>query len=62
MNMFEKLLKIGGEEASLWGGYCKKAEINMDERKVDFLCNEHGEDFYTSLTFEEIKEKYGLVI
>lgn len=57
--MSSKLEAIGADVASLWGGYCKKATVNMTERKVVFLCNEYGEDFTTSLTFDEIKEKYG---
>ena len=60
MCMFSKLLEIGNDVASTWGGYCKRANINAEERRVDFLCIEHGEEFLTSLTFDEIEEEYDL--
>ncbi|MBO5388943.1 MAG: hypothetical protein J6A59_12610 [Lachnospiraceae bacterium] len=61
-NIFKTLLEIGNDLASLWGGYCKGAEINTDENRVEFLCSEHGEEFLTSLTFDEIEEEYDIKI
>lgn len=58
MDIFARLLEIGNDVASLWGGYCKKAEIDMPGEKVDFLCVERGEEFYTSLSFRELYNKY----
>lgn len=62
MSIFAKLIKIGNDVASTWGGYCKGAKIKPDEGVVEFLCVEHGEEFLTSSTFKEIEEEYGLVI
>jgi hypothetical protein len=56
----ERLLKIGNDVASLWGGSCHNFKINRKEKKVVFDCIEHGEKFATSLSFSEIKEKYGI--
>ena len=60
MDIFARLLEIGNDVASLWGGYCKKAEIDMPGEKIDFLCVERGEEFYTSLSFAELHRDYNL--
>lgn len=62
MSIFAKLIEIGNDVASTWGGHCKGAEIKPDERVVEFLCVEHDEEFLTSMTFDEIEEEYELVI
>ena len=60
--MFSELVNIGNEVASIWGGYCKRAEIDMQGQKVNFLCVERGEEFYTSLSFDELHRDYNLNI
>ena len=62
MKQFSSLMEIGKEVASLWGGTCNKVEVNTDDKVVQFLCSEHGEDFVTSMTFAEINKDYGLVL
>ena len=62
MGIFSRLSEIGKEVASLWGGTCKKVEINTDDKVVQFLCTEHKEEFVTSMTFDEIKKEYGLLL
>lgn len=61
-NIFRKLLEIGNELASMWGGYCKGAKIQSDSKIVEFLCVEHDEEFLTSMTFDEIEDEYGIRI
>jgi len=56
----ERLLKIGNDVASLWGGSCYNFKINQKEKEVVFDCIEHGERFSTSLSFSEIKEQFGM--
>ena len=55
-----RLFEIGNEVASLWGGSCYNFKINRQKKEVQFDCIEHGEKFATVLTFDRIKEKYGL--
>ena len=56
----KRLLEIGNEVASLWGGYCCELKINRRNKEVVFNCVEHGEKFATSLSFAEIKGQFGL--
>jgi len=56
----ERLLRIGNDIASLWGGSCYNVKINKKEKKVVFDCIEHGEKFITSLSFSEIKAQFGV--
>lgn len=54
----ERLRGIGNEIASLWGGSCYGYEIEKEERKVTFLCIEHGERFITELSFSELLQEH----
>ena len=59
----EDLLEIGNDVASGWGRDCFDVELDVDEKDnktpiVRFMCYEHGESFYTELTYEEIKRTY----
>ena len=56
----ERLLIIGNNVASLWGGSCYDFKINKKEKEVVFDCIEHGEKFATSLSFSEIKKQFGM--
>lgn len=55
----DKLMRIGQEVASGWGAICVGIKTYEDE--VEFTCNEFGEVFTTTLTYEEIKEEYAYV-
>ena len=55
----DKLMRIGQEVASGWGAICVGVKTYEDE--VEFTCNEFGEVFTTTLTYEEIKEEYAYV-
>jgi hypothetical protein len=57
-----KLIEIGNDVASLWGGSCYDFEIDRDYEAVAFFCVEHDEDFVTTMTFDEIKEEYDFVV
>lgn len=56
----KKLLEIGNDVASIWGGSCYDVQIEVEEEKVIFACIEHSEEFVTEMTFEELKEEYKL--
>jgi hypothetical protein len=58
MIKFEKtqLMKYGREIASLWGGECVDYEIDKENKVIIFICIEHGEDFVTSITFDEYEQ------
>lgn len=56
----QKLIEIGNDVASIWGGSCYDVEILKD--RVYFECIEHGKKFIAELTFEEIKKDYNLLI
>ena len=49
-----QLLSKGNEVASLWGGTCNKYEIKRDDKQIIFHCCEHGEEFVTTISFDEI--------
>lgn len=51
-----KLMKVGNNAASLWGGSCIKYYVDKQNKVVEFDCIEHGERFGTSLAFSELKE------
>ena len=53
----DELKMVGIETASLWGAEYISHEINHDKGAVEYLCVEHGEMFYTSLSFEKVQEK-----
>ena len=48
------LTMVGIETASLWGAKYISHEINYDEKVVMYLCAEHEEMFYASVSFEEV--------
>ena len=52
----DRLMRIGQEEASLWGGECLR--VTTYENLVCFECVEHGEKFETYMTYKEIEEEY----
>lgn len=60
--LLERLHEVGRDLASLWGGHCNSLTINREDKLVEFYCTEHGEDFVTSLTFDELEDEYDLVI
>ena len=49
-----KLMSIGTDLASLWGGECYGFEIDDKEQIVRFNCIEHGESFVTTQSFLEL--------
>lgn len=53
-------MEIGEDIASVYGGECYDYKIIPEEEKVEFFCKEHGENFVSELTYQEIKEEYGL--
>ena len=52
----DMLMQIGEEVASLWGAFCLKYEIDKEKREVNFICNEHGEFFETSISFNKLSD------
>ena len=62
MGILTVLMEVGQEIASIWGGYCKDAEIDYENKEVNFLCSEHGEEFYTPLSFFELERDYGVQV
>ena len=60
--MNNKLLAIGNDVASLWGGNCYDFEIDNDGKQVVFHCVEHGEFFVTTISFDELRAEYGCKI
>ena len=53
----DTVMRIGNEVASLWGACCFDYKVNKKERTVIFYCNECGEEFGTSVSFDDL-EKY----
>lgn len=51
-----KLMDVGHEIASMWGGSCLGYEV-LDDR-ILFDCVEHGERFASELTFDELEKEY----
>ena len=47
---------IGRNIASLWGGCLLSVEVDRQNKKVVFHCIEHGEDFCSELTYDELQE------
>lgn len=58
----QKILEIGTITASNWGGVCISYEFDYKKQEIFFLCNEHGEEFYTSISFEELKNDYNIEV
>lgn len=55
----DRLMRIGQEVASCWGAVC--TGVKTYENLVTFECNEYGEKFSTTISYDEIKEDYGYV-
>ena len=55
----DRLMRIGQEIACGWGAVC--TGVKTYENLVTFECNEWGEKFSTTLSYDEIKEDYGYV-
>ena len=53
----DKLLSIGNNVASLWGGSCYNVSYNKEDDNYIFECIEHGEKFLTILSPKEIEEE-----
>ena len=53
-----KLMEIGQDVAAIWGAVCVDVVVYPEEKVVWFECNERGEPYSTSMSFEEIKEDY----
>lgn len=60
--MNNKLLSIGNDVASLWGGSCYDFEVDKKGNQVVFHCVEHGEFFVTTMSFDEIQMEYNYKI
>lgn len=56
----QKILEIGSIIASTWGGFCISYEIDYEKQEIFFTCYEHGEEFYTSISFEDLKKEYDI--
>ena len=52
----QKLMEIGHNVASLWGGSCLKVHVDKKNKVVNFDCIEHGEVFGTTLEFSELEQ------
>jgi hypothetical protein len=48
------LYRIGDEVASIWGGNCRSFELDKKNKTVIFHCVENGEDFCSTLTYDEL--------
>lgn len=48
-----KMMEVGRDIASLWGGECLDFEVDNDKQVVTFKCIEHGEFFITEQAFAE---------
>ena len=58
----ERLMEIGNDIASLWGGSCYDFEIDKDLEEIAFFCVEHGEEFTTTMSFAELEEEYSFTV
>ena len=52
----EEIKKIGNNLASLWGGSCISFEVNEKEQEITFDCIENGEEFVSTLKYDELDE------
>ena len=53
------VLAYGTELASLYGGVCFNYLANKKQQTITYFCNEHGEDFSMTITYEELAEEGG---
>ena len=54
-----KLMRIGQEVASAWGGIC--TGVKTYPESVCFECNEYGEKFTTHLSYDYINQKFSYI-
>lgn len=52
----KELWNIGRNIASTWGAYIEGWTVNNYEQTVTFNCNEDGDRFQTTLSFDELDE------
>lgn len=59
-----QLRNVGKEVASFWGGELIEAEDISTSEKImyQFLCVEHGDEFYTELSLDDILKNYSYVL
>ena len=53
----QQLVKLGQSIASGWGALLEDIEVDNQNKKVNFFCDERGEKFYVSLSFGEIRNR-----
>ena len=53
-----KILEVGNKVARGWGGVCYDFETFPRKKIVRFHCKEHGEDFITDVSYEDILRNY----
>lgn len=51
-----KIISAGNNVATLWGATCDDFDIDYDAQIITFLCNEHGEQFVTSIDFKDLEK------
>lgn len=55
----DRLERIGQDIASVWGAVC--VGVKTYENLVTFECNEYGEKFSTTMSYDEILKEYGYI-
>ena len=55
-----ELVTAGIKIASIWGAEYISHEVKPNEAVVTFFCVEHGEKFYASVSFDDVREELGL--
>lgn len=60
----KKILEVGTITASNWDGVCISYEFNYIKQEIIFVCNDnkYGEEFYLSITFEDLEKEYNIEI
>lgn len=56
----KQLMAVGQELASVYGGVC--TGVKTFPKSVQFDCNEYGDEFTTTLTYDEIREDYAYAL
>ena len=52
----DMILNVGYGIAMSWGAEFLDYKINKEQQEIIFYCIEHGEHFYSTLTFKEVYE------
>jgi len=55
-----RLCEIGKDVASVYGGEFISFSCSPHNKKVSFICIEHGEHFIAEMSFDDIKTEYDL--